>query len=258
MTDTTVTIDRAQHVDYILRLADSAMILGHRLSEWCGHGPVLEEDIALSNIALDQIGLARLLYTHAGAVEGSGRTEDDFAFKRDVMEWRNVLLAEQPNGDFADTIARQFLIDCFNVELLSSLSNSADAELAAIAAKSLKEVTYHRRHSGEWVIRLGDGTDESHRRMQAALERQWIFTDELFEMDGLDRAMIAAGIGTDLSALRPAWDAMVNRVLDEATLTRPSADFPRSGGRTGNHSEFLGYILADLQFMQRAYPDMEW
>lgn len=258
MTDTTVTIDRAQHVDYILRLADSAMILGHRLSEWCGHGPVLEEDIALSNIALDQIGLARLLYTHAGAVEGSGRTEDDFAFKRDVMEWRNVLLAEQPNGDFADTIARQFLIDCFNVELLSALSNSADAELAAIAAKSLKEVTYHRRHSGEWVIRLGDGTDESHRRMQAALERQWIFTDELFEMDDLDRAMIAAGIGTDLSALRPAWDAMVNRVLDEATLTRPSADFPRSGGRTGNHSEFLGYILADLQFMQRAYPDMEW
>ncbi|MEQ8443129.1 MAG: 1,2-phenylacetyl-CoA epoxidase subunit PaaC [Alphaproteobacteria bacterium] len=258
MTNTTVTIDRAQHVDYILRLADSAMILGHRLSEWCGHGPVLEEDIALSNIALDQIGLARLLYTHAGAVEGSGRTEDDFAFKRDVMEWRNVLLAEQPNGDFADTIARQFLIDCFNVELLSALSNSADAELAAIAAKSLKEVTYHRRHSGEWVIRLGDGTDESHRRMQAALERQWIFTDELFEMDDLDRAMIAAGVGADLSALRPAWDAMVNRVLDEATLTRPSADFPRSGGRTGNHSEFLGYILADLQFMQRAYPDMEW
>jgi len=254
----TDTIDRAQHVDYILRLADTAMILGHRLSEWCGHGPVLEEDIAMSNIALDQIGQARLLYTHAGGLEGAGRTEDDFAFKRDVMEWRNVLLAEQPNGDFANTMARQFLIDCLNVELFTALSKSTDEGLAAIAAKTLKEVTYHRRHSGEWVIRLGDGTEESHQRMQAALERQWLFVDELFETDDQDAAMVAAGIGVDLAALRPAWDSMVDRVLEEATLTRPETEFPRSGGRSGNHSEFLGYILADLQFMQRAYPGMEW
>lgn len=258
MSTATAQLTREQHRDYLLRLGDTGLILGHRLSEWCGHGPILEEDIALSNIALDLIGQARLLYTHAGEIEGAGRDEDALAFTRDVLEWKNVLLAEQPNGDFAMTIARQFLIDCFHVELYTALSRSADEQLAAIAAKSLKEVTYHRRHSGEWVIRLGDGTDESHRRIQAAFDHLWIFVDELFETDALDDAAIASGIGVDLRRLRPAWDVMVDRVLAEATLTRPTADYPRSGGRTGEHSEYLGYILAELQFMQRAYPGMEW
>lgn len=255
---TKTDIDRRDLTEYLLRLGDTSLILGHRLSEWCGHGPVLEEDIAMSNIALDLIGQARLLYTYAGTVEGAGRDEDDFAFKRDVTEWKNLLLAEQPNGDFAATMVRQFLIDCFHVELYTALSKSADSELAAIAAKSLKEVTYHRRHSGEWIIRMGDGTDESKRRVQLALDEHWIFVDELFETDALDDAMTAARIGPDLKSLRPAWDTMVDRVLAEATLTRPEAEFPRSGGRSGAHSEYLGFILSDLQFMQRAYPDMEW
>ncbi|NMM42874.1 phenylacetate-CoA oxygenase subunit PaaC [Rhodospirillaceae bacterium KN72] len=251
-------IDRADLVEYLLRLGDNSMILGQRLCEWCGHGPVLEEDIALSNVALDLIGQARLIYTHAGEVEGKGQTEDDIAFLRDVFDWKNVHLVEQPNGDFADTMARQFMIDCYNVELFSALTKSTDDQLAAIAAKTLKEVTYHRRHSGEWVIRLGDGTDESHRRIQAAFDRHWIFVEELFESDDLDARITAAGIGPDPKSLRPAWDSMMDRVLSEATLTRPTADFPRSGGRKGEHSEYLGYILADMQFMQRAYPGMDW
>lgn len=258
MTTAAGPLSRDQHRDVLLRLGDTGLILGHRLSEWCGHGPILEEDIALSNIALDLIGQARLLYAHAAAVEGKGRDEDAFAYTRDVLDWKNVLLAEQPNGDFAMTIARQFLIDCFHVELYGALSRSADDQLAAIAAKSLKEVTYHRRHSGEWVIRLGDGTEESHRRIQRAFDHLWIFVDELFEMDDLDEAAAATGIGIDLRGLRPAWQTMVERVLAEATLTRPAAEYPRGGGRTGNHSEYLGYILAELQFMQRAYPGMEW
>lgn len=254
----TLSIDRASHVDYLLRLADNSLILSHRLGEWCGHGPILEEDIAMTNIALDLIGQARLLLSHAGKVEGAGRDEDTLAATRDVADWRNVLLVEQPNGDFAVTMARQFLYDCFHVELLTALRDSADTELAAIAAKSLKEATYHRRHSGEWIIRMGDGTDESKRRVKVALDDLWIFVDEMFQMDAVDDAAIKAGIGIDLTTLRPAWDAMVDRVLAEATLTRPEAPYPRSGGRVGNHSEHLGFILADLQFMQRAYPGMDW
>lgn len=255
---TELDIDRRSLTDYLLRIGDTSLILGHRLSEWCGHGPILEEDIAMSNIALDLIGQARLLYTHAGQVEGEGRDEDALAFTRDVWDWKNLLLAEQPNGDFAVTMARQFLIDCYHVELFSALSKSKDAELAAIAAKSLKEVTYHRRHSGEWVIRLGDGTEESKTRVQKAFDDLWIFVDELFECDALETAMAEAGIGVDPSSLRPAWESMVDRVMAEATLVKPSVDFPRSGGRQGEHSEYLGFILAELQFMQRAYPGMEW
>lgn len=255
---TDLDIDSAALTDYLLRLGDTSLILGHRLSEWCGHGPILEEDIAISNIALDLIGQARLLYTYAGKVEGQGRDEDTLAFTRDVWDWKNVLLVEQPNGDFAVTMVRQFMIDCFNVELFTALSKSRDEELAAIAAKSLKEVTYHRRHSGEWVIRLGDGTEESKARVQKAFNDLWIFVDELFQSDALDQAMAESGIGIDVSTLRPAWDNMVDRVMAEATLTKPTADFPRSGGRNGEHSEHLGYILSDLQFMQRAYPGMEW
>lgn len=247
-----------QHRDYLLRLGDTSLILGHRLSEWCGHGPVLEEDIALSNIALDLIGQARLIYTHAGAIEGQGRDEDAIAFLRDAPDWKNILMVEQPNGDFAMTIARQFLVDCFHVELFNALAMSGDPELAAIAAKSLKEVTYHRRHSGEWVIRLGDGTQESHHRIQHAFNDLWIFTDELFETDALDAAIVEAGIGPDLSSLRPAWDKMVDAVLAEASLIRPKCDIPRSGGRTGQHSEYLGFLLAEMQFLQRAYPGQEW
>ncbi len=252
-------MNKDQTVEYLLRLGDNALILGHRLSEWCGHAPILEEDIAMTNVSLDLIGQARLLYTYAGKVEGAGRDEDDIAFLRDVLEWRNCLLVEQPNGDFADTMARQFLFDCWNFEVFSALTKSSDSELAAIAAKALKEISYHRRHSGDWVIRLGDGTEESRARMIAALDRVWGFVDELFQMDEIDQAALDSGIGIDLAALRPAWDAYVNAVLNEAGLDLPAATWSVNGGRTkGHHSEHLGFILAELQFMQRAYPDSKW
>lgn len=245
-------------VETCLILGDTALILGHRLGEWCGHGPQLEEDIALTNIALDLIGQARLFLSHAGALEGTGRDEDALAYRRDVTDFKNLLIAEQPNGDFATTVARQFLVAAWQVELYGELAESPDADLAAIAAKSLKEVRYHRRHAGEWLIRLGDGTDESHARARAALDDLWLFTEELFVPGAAERTLAEAGRYPDLAALRPAWDAMVDRVLGEATLTRPSVDYPRWGGRDGAHSEHLGYILADLQFLQRAYPDAEW
>lgn len=250
--------DRAAYVDYLLHLGDAGLILGHRLSEWCGHGPILEEDIALTNIALDLIGQARMLLTHAGRIEGEGRDEDALAYRRDVTDFRNPLICEQPNGDFAMTVARQFLVSAWAFELFSALERSSDPDLAAIAAKSLKEVSYHRRHAGEWLIRLGDGTQESKRRAQAALDDLWIFTDELFEPQAADRPLIDAGLIADAGTLRAAWDAMVDRVLTEATLVKPEADYPRGGGRTGAHSEHLGYILAELQFLQRAYPDAQW
>lgn len=252
-------MNKDQHVEFLLRLGDNALVLGHRLSEWCGHAPVLEEDIAMTNVALDLIGQARLLYSHAGAVEGKGRDEDAIAYLRDVLDWRNCLLVEQPNGDFADTMARQFLFDVWNFEVFSALTKSTDEQLAAIAAKALKEVSYHRRHSGDWVIRLGDGTEESRSRMIAALDRVWGFTDELFQMDETDRAALQAGIGVDLEALRPAWEAYVGAVLAEAGLEKPAVTWSVKGGRTkGHHSEHLGYLLAELQFMQRAYPNSTW
>ncbi|WP_425404222.1 1,2-phenylacetyl-CoA epoxidase subunit PaaC [Hwanghaeella sp.] len=252
-------MNKDQHVEFLLRLGDNALVLGHRLSEWCGHAPVLEEDIAMTNVALDLIGQARLLYSHAGAVEGKGRDEDAIAYLRDVLDWRNCLLVEQPNGDFADTMARQFLFDVWNFEVFSALTKSADEQLAAIAAKALKEVSYHRRHSGDWVIRLGGGTEESRSRMVAALDRVWGFTDEMFQMDETDRAALQAGIGLDLEALRPAWEAYVGAVLAEAGLEKPAVTWSVKGGRTkGHHSEHLGYLLAELQFMQRAYPNSTW
>lgn len=249
---------RAALVEYLLHLGDNGLILGHRLSEWCGHGPVLEEDIALSNIALDLIGQARLLLTRAGEIEGAGRDEDALAYHRDVDAFRNLLLAEEPNGDFAATIVRQFLFSAWAHELFDWLTGSKDAGLAAIAAKSLKEVTYHRRHAGEWLIRLGDGTEESKRRAQAALDDHWIFVDEMFMGLPADAGLIDAGIIPDPDSLRPDWEAMVERVLDEATLTKPDPGFRRAGGRWGEHSENLGYILAELQFLPRAYPDANW
>lgn len=245
-------------VDYLLHLGDNGLILGHRLSEWCGHGPILEEDIATTNIALDLIGQARMLFSYAGAVEGKGRDEDTLAYRRDVLDFRNLLIAEQPNGDFAMTVARQFLFSAWQYELFSCLQNSTDEQLAAITAKSLKEVTYHRRHSGEWLIRLGDGTAESHARAQAALDDLWIFVDEFFHGGETERILAEAGICPDPATLRPGWTGMVDRVLAEATLEKPQADFPRWGGRDGYHSEHLGYILAEMQFLQRAHPDAQW
>jgi ring-1,2-phenylacetyl-CoA epoxidase subunit PaaC len=245
-------------VDYTLRLADTVLILGHRLSEWIGHAPILEEELALGNIALDLIGEARALYAYAGAVEGKGRDEDALAYRRDVGEYRNLLLAEQPNGDFAQTMVRQFLYSAFALPFWRALAGSRDATLAAIAAKAEKEAAYHLRHAGEWLIRLGDGTAESHRRAQAALEELWPYAGELFERDAVEETLIAAGVAVDPAALRPDWEKTVGDVLAEAMLKPPAASWTQSGGRRGRHSEHLGHLLATMQFLQRAYPGATW
>jgi ring-1,2-phenylacetyl-CoA epoxidase subunit PaaC len=244
--------------EYVIRLADNALIISHRLQEWCAHAPELEEDIALANIGLDHLGQARALYAYAGKVEGKGRGEDDLAFLREERDYHNVLLAEQPNGDFGQTMMRQFLFDAFNLCFMEALTASKDEELAAIAAKSVKEVRYHLRHSANWVIRLGDGTEESHKRMVDAIDALWMYTGELFEMDDVDQAMLDAGIGVDKTALKAAWDARVAEVFAEATLEKPEDGWMASGGREGRHTEHMGYILTELQYMQRAYPGMEW
>lgn len=247
-----------QLFEYLLRLGDSSLILGQRLSEWCGHGPELEEDIALINVALDLIGQARSLLTYAGEVEGRGRDEDALAFLRDGTDYRNLLLVEQPNHDFAYTIARQFLFDAFHLELQQALTGSRDARLAAIAGKSVKEVTYHLRHSSEWLIRLGDGTPLSHDKMQTALDDLWMYSGEMFEMDGLETALAEAGVAPDRAALRPAWEARMAAVIEEATLQRPDDGWMQSGGLRGRHSEHLGHILAEMQHLQRAHPGAAW
>ncbi len=242
--------------EYLLRLGDNSLVLGQRLSELVGEAPALEEEMALVNIALDLIGQARLFLTYAGEVEGRGRSEDDLAFRRDVLDFRCALLVEQPNGDFAHTIGRLFLVSAFNEPLYAALSRSCDERIAAIAAKSRKEVAYHLRHSGDWVIRLGDGTEESHARMQRALDDLWMYTGELFAADALDRQMQEAGIGADLARVREGWNRHVDTVLKEATLERPADGWMQSGGKDGRmHSEHLGYILAEMQFLPRAYPD---
>ena len=233
------------------------MILAQRLGEWTGHAPVLEEDLALGNLGLDLLGQARAFLAYAGEIEGHGRSEDDLAFRRDAWEFRNVTLAELPNGDFARTMARHLLFAGWHELVLESLTGSRDERLAAIAAKGVKEMAYHWRHAAEWTIRLGDGTDESHRRMQTGLEAVWGYTPELFASDAVDTAMLQAGIGADPVALRPAWDARVDAVLAEATLTRPQGRI-RSNGKQGVHSEYLGHLLTEMQFLQRAYPGMEW
>jgi ring-1,2-phenylacetyl-CoA epoxidase subunit PaaC len=243
---------------YTLRLADNALILGHRLSEWCGHAPVLEEDLALANMALDLIGQARALYAYAGELEDNGRDEDALAYLRDAGEFRNVLLVEQPNGDFAATIVRQLCYAAFAEPYLAALTRSRDATLAAIAGKAVKEMAYHLRHAAEWTIRLGDGTEESRRRAQDAVDELWPFTGELFETDSVERALIATGTAADAAAVRPVWDRTLDAVLAEATLARPRDGWMQSGGRAGRHSEHLGHILADMQFLQRAYPGATW
>ena len=244
--------------EYLLRLGDDRLVLGHRLSEWCGHGPILEEDIALANIALDLIGHANSLLALAGEIEGQGRDADRLAYFRDAVAYRNALLVEVPNGDFAVTMVRQFLFDAYSVLLWDQLAKCSHERLAAIAAKSLKEDRYHVRHSSEWVVRLGDGTEESHARAQVALDTLWRFTDELFVPDAVDEAVAALGIMVDFGALRALWDTMVNDVLERATLVRPSVTVPRRGGRRGLHSEHLGHLLATMQSVARAHPGATW
>ncbi len=243
---------------FALRLADDALILGHRLSEWIGVAPQLEEELALANIALDLIGQARMLYAHAGEIEGKGRDEDALAYLRDVPDWQNVLLVEQPNGDFARTIVRQLIYSAFMAPLWRGLKASADPTIAAVAAKAEKEVAYHVRHAGEWLIRLGDGTDESHARAAEAVEELWPYGGELFEVDEAGRTLIAAGIAMDPESVRAEWNTTMDMVLAQATLARPADGWHQSGGRKGRHSEHLGHLLADMQFLQRAYPGATW
>jgi ring-1,2-phenylacetyl-CoA epoxidase subunit PaaC len=243
---------------YLLRLGDLSLVLGQQLGEWVGHSPALEEDLGVANIALDLIGQARLLLSYAGEVEGKGRDEDQLAYLRDQSDYCNAVLVEQPNGDFGQTIVRQVLIDAFQLELYERMAQSSDARLAAIAAKSVKEVRYHLRYSGAWLTRLGDGTEESHARVQAALDLLWPYTIELFAEDDLDRAMADGGVAPRLSAVQLAWDATINGVLAEATLERPK-DRPHVWhGKRGQHSEHLGYILAEMQHLQRTYPGARW
>jgi ring-1,2-phenylacetyl-CoA epoxidase subunit PaaC len=245
--------------EYCLRLGDTSLILGQRISEWCGHAPYLEEDIAMSNIALDLIGQARIILNYAGEVEGKGRDEDTLAFHRDTRQYRNLLMAEQPNGDFAMTIGRQYLLSTFNFHLYSQLSKSKDSTIAAFAAKSLKEVAYHVRHSADWVLRLGDGTEESHGRMQNAIDDLWYFTADLFDADQVDDMLTKAGIAADLGLVEKSWRDGVAKTLNEAGLTTPGINTPmRNGSRKGNHTEHLGFILAEMQFLPRAYPDAKW
>lgn len=243
---------------YVLRIADACLIHGQRLGQWCGHAPVLEEDIALTNVALDHIGQARALLTLAGELEGRGRDEDALAFLRAEREYRNPTMLELPNGDFARTVLRGFLWASFMKVLCTALAESASAQLAAIAAKSLKEVRYHRKHSGDWVVRLGDGSDESMRRMREALALLWPYTAEWFEDDAVDAAAAASGIGPAWSTLEPAWRAEVEPVLAAAQLT-PAGDTPfRSTGKRGVHSEHMGYLLAEMQSLPRAFPGAVW
>ena len=242
----------------LLRLGDSTLVLGHRVSEWCGHSPALEEDIALANVALDLIGQTQMWLGLAAEVEGMGRTADDLAYLRDAWDFRNLLLVERPNGDFGHTLMRQFLFDAWHLELLRSLQCSKEPRVAEIAEKAAKEVAYHLERSSDLVVRLGDGTDESHRRMQEALDALWPYTGEMFLADEKDAEVAAAGLLPDPSSLRPAWERIVREVLTAATLAIPESKFAHKGGKRGVHTEHLGYILADMQFLQRAYPGATW
>lgn len=245
-------------LNYTLQIADNSLILGHRLSEWCGHGPVLEQDIALTNIALDLVGQARSLYQYAAQIEGNGKTEDDYPYLRLETDFKNVLLVEQANGHFGTTIARQFLFDAYHFAFCKALAHSTDTTLAAIAEKSLKEVSYHLRFSSEWVIRLGDGTDESHQKMQEAIDDLWMYTGELFEMTSTDTEALKAGIGVDLAEVKAFWDKKVPEVLEIATIQQPESGWMQSGGKNGKHSELLGFMLTEMQYLQRTYPGQEW
>ena len=246
------------HLEYVLRLADNALILGQRLSEWTGHAPVLEEELALANIALDLIGQSRLLLTYAGRLEAAGRDEDQLAFLRSDHQFRNVTLVELPNGDFGRTVLRNFLVSAFQLQLWQALGSSRDRELAAIAEKSLKETRYHVKHSADWLVRLGGGTDESHLRMQSALDYLWPYTAELFTENPVDNEIAAVGLGVAWAALEPAWENTVRPVLVEATLAVPARTAFRSRGKLGVHSEYLGHLLTEMQHLQRTHPGAQW
>lgn len=244
---------------FLLRMGDNTLILGHRVSEWCGHSPVLEEDIALANTALDMIGQTQLWLGLAGEVEGKGRSADDLAFLRDAWDFRNVLLTELPNGDFGQTLMRQFLFDAFQSVMLNWLQDSSNTRIAEIAEKASKEVSYHLERSGDTVIGLGDGTEESHAKMQAALDYLWPYVGEMFDGDAVDAVLAKEGIAPDPAELRPEFDAIVGAVLAEATLTVPDSRFVHKGGRDGRmHTEHLGHLLTQMQWLQRAYPGATW
>jgi len=246
------------HFRYLVRLGDTSLILGQRLAEWVGHSPALEEDLGLANLSLDLIGQARLLLSYAGELEGLGRDEDALAFLRDAPAFLNVTLAEQPNGDFGRTIVRQFLLDAWQLEVYAGLADSSDTRLASIAAKAIKETRYHLRFSSGWLVRLGDGTEESHRRVQDSLNDLWRFTTELFAADEVDEALAAAGVAPHLSELQPRWSARIDEVLQEATLVRPPAVAYQWHGKRGSHTEHLGHMLAEMQHLQRTYPGAQW
>jgi ring-1,2-phenylacetyl-CoA epoxidase subunit PaaC len=258
MSTASISVSEAPLVLYTLRRADDALILGHRLSEWCGHAPMLEEDMALANMGLDLLGQAREFYSYAAKVEGKGNDEDKLAYLRDVRQYRNLLLLEQPNGDFARTMVRQFFYSAFADLYWRAMMRSTDATLAAIAAKSEKESAYHLRHSSEWIVRLGDGTEESHRRAQGAIDDLWAFSGEMFEVDECERALIGAGTAVDPAGLRPQWLKTVSGVVGEATLALPNNEWMQQGGRSGRHSEHLGHLLSELQSMQRSFPGATW
>lgn len=243
---------------YLLRLGDSSLIIGHRLSEWCGAGPILEEDIALINIALDFVGNATAFLNYAASIEGNNRTEDDLAFLRHEREFRNLLITELPNGDYAYTITRQFLYDVFTFHFYEALKSSKDETIAALAVKSHKEITYHLRHTTEWMYRLGDGTEESHNRMQDALNDLWMYTSDMFDMDEVDALLIKEGIVPDLNPIKEAWEKQVKAVISEATLQIPSTQFKQKGSRDGKHTEHLGFLLAEMQSVHRSYPNATW
>jgi ring-1,2-phenylacetyl-CoA epoxidase subunit PaaC len=258
MAAASISVTETPLVLYALRRADDALILGHRLSEWCGHAPALEEDMALANMGLDLLGQARELYSYAADVEGQGNDEDKLAYLRDVRQYRNLLLLEQPNGDFARTMARQFFYAAFADLYWRAMMKSTDATLAAIAAKSEKESAYHLRHSSEWMVRLGDGTEESHRRAQGAVDDLWAYTGEMFGVDESERALIERGVAVDPATLHPQWLKTVSNVVGEATLALPKSGWMQQGGRSGRHSEHLGHLLSELQSMQRTFPGATW
>ena len=253
-----MTVSNDTIKQYAVRLGDDAVVLGHRLSEWCSFGPFLEEDLALTNVALDFIGRARMFYGYAAELADDGSTEDTYAYTRDNREFTNLLIHELKNGDFAFTMARQYFIDVYSLAYMEALQRSSDPTLAAIADKAVKESRYHLRRSHDWMLRLGDGTEESHARMQRAVDDLWGYTPEMFEMDALEQELADAGIGVDATALKKDWERTVHATLAEATLEVPAGDWAVNGGRQGIHTEALGHMLSDMQFVQRAYPGLQW
>ena len=251
-------MDKRNLIDYTLSLADNALIMGHRNSEWCGHGPILEQDIAISNIALDYIGQARNFYQYAAQLEDNNTTEDSYAYLRDVIDFKNCLLVELPNGDWGQTILRLFFFSTYQYFFYTQLQNSNDQQLAAIAEKACKEVTYHLRWSSEWVIRLGDGTEESKQRMLHATEELWSYTGEMFQAANYEMLALNEGYGAELSDIKKNWNEKIRSVFEEATLPLPADTWMQSGGKEGRHTEHLGYILGEMQFLQRANPGAEW